>query len=276
MMSSSANCDLPKFDKPPVVETALSVQFETLAAMRSVHFGLFWQHVRDRFPLPEDRHALVPIIERDKEATPSLVQLRFETQENFSVQRLMLANNAQTEMMQIQNDRFIKNWRKTKDDDKYPHYNDYIKPAFEKDFGEFKKFIETEKLGVIKINQCEVTYVNHIIAGEGWESFDEFDKIFSFWKQSSESALLGRAADFGCRTRFPILGNKKEWIGWLHVDVQAALNIADARKMYAMTLTARGMYGAGYDFFDIGRRCIVSSFKNLTTAHMHKIWGIRS
>ena len=31
-------------------------------------------------------------------------------------------------------------------------------------------FLAEEKLGVIKVNQCEVTYVNHIVSGEGWQN----------------------------------------------------------------------------------------------------------
>jgi hypothetical protein len=46
--------------------------------------------------------------------------------------------------------------------------------------------------------------------------------------------------------------------------------------MYAMNLTARGMYGTGIEFFDVGRRWIVKSFEQLTTEHMHAIWRKRN
>jgi hypothetical protein len=42
--------------------------------------------------------------------------------------------------------------------------------------------------------------------------------------------------------------------------------------MYVMDLTARGFAGVGFDFFDIGRRWIVQSFKHLTTPDMRRIW----
>jgi hypothetical protein len=107
--NDSLDCDLPNFDNPPVVETVLSVQFERLPAMRSVHFGLFWQRVRDRFPSTEEHPTLASIVEP---ATPPPVELRFEVQETLLLPRLWLLNSAGTEMMQIQNDRFIKNWRR--------------------------------------------------------------------------------------------------------------------------------------------------------------------
>ena len=56
------------------------------------------------------------------------------------------------------------------------------------------------------------------------------------------------------------------------MDVQPAIRVSDKKPMYAMNLTARGICGQGYDFFDIGHRWIVKSFEHLTTEHMHKIW----
>ena len=82
----------------------------------------------------------------------------------FPLPRLWLLNGSGSEMMQIQNDRFIKNWSKGSANAKYPHYTPVIKPAFERDFNRFKTFVADEKLGAIKVNQCEVTYISHIIA----------------------------------------------------------------------------------------------------------------
>lgn len=271
-MFEYAERDLPDFDNPPVVETVLSVQFEKLAAVRSVHFGLFWQRVRARFPHTEDHPALPHVLEKSAEALLRGVQLRFEAQETLSPQRLWLLNSTGTEMIQIQNDRFIKNWRKNDDQPEYPHYEPVIKPAFEHDYREFQAFLADEGLGETKINQCEVTYVNHIVAGEGWNSWDEIEKVFTFWRQPSAPTYPGRAEDFVFRARFPILGPSEEWIGRLHVDVQPARTIRDNKPMYVMNLTARGIWGNGVDFFDIGRRCVVKSFKQLTTLQMHQVW----
>jgi len=272
-MSDAAERDLPDFDNPPLVETVLSAQFDRLAAMRSVHFGLFWQHVRDEFPNAEEHTPLPPIVERPNDAAPQAVQLHFDPQETLTLPRLWLLNKSGSEIMQIQNDRFIKNWRKGPANAEYPHYKPVLKPAFERHFREFNDFVAEQALGPIKVTQCEVTYVSHIIAGEGWTQRDEIERIFTFWRQPwGDDSYPRSAEDFACRARFPIFGPENEWIGRLHVEVQAALNIADNRPLYAMTLTARGMYGTGIEFFDIGRRWIVKSFEHLTTEHMHVIW----
>jgi uncharacterized protein (TIGR04255 family) len=271
-MSDAPEHDLADFDNPPVVETVLSAQFERITALRTVHLGLFWHRVKGEFPDTQEHPPLPPVFEQAREPVPQAVQLRFETQDTLPLQRLWLLNATGTEMMQIQNDRFIKNWRKTAPDAEYPHYEPAIKPAFERDFKKFQTFLADEKLGEIKVTQCEVTYVSHIVAGEGWSKRDEIEKIFTFWKQPPAHPYPGRAEDFACHARFPILGPDGEWIGRLHVDVQSAVSISDNKPMYALNLTARGMYGTGIEFFDIGRQWIVKSFEHLTTEHMHEIW----
>jgi uncharacterized protein (TIGR04255 family) len=270
-MSDIPEHDLSDFDNPPVVETVLSAQFERLAAMRSVHFGLFWQRVKDEFPNTEEHAALAPVMELADEPVTQ-VQLRFETQQTYPLPRVWLLNSGGSEMIQIQNDRFIKNWRKAAPNAEYPHYTPVIKPAFKRDFERFQAFVADEELGEIKVTQCEVTYVSHIIAGEGWSERDAIDKIFTFWKEPPPHPHLGQAEDIACHARFPILGPNGEWIGRVHLDVQPGISISDNKPMFAMNLTARGMYGSGTDFFDIGRRCIVKSFEHLTTEHMHEIW----
>lgn len=56
------------------------------------------------------------------------------------------------------------------------------------------------------------------------------------------------------------------------MEVQPALRATDNKPMYVMSLTARGLYGVGMDFLDIGRQWIVKSFEQLTTEEMHRIW----
>jgi uncharacterized protein (TIGR04255 family) len=250
------------------VETVLSLQFEKLIAMQAVHLGIFWRKMKDRFPRTEERPVLGSIIERFPEPV-SRGRVQFES---FEAQRLWLLNEAGTEMIQVQKDRFVKNWRKAGEEDEYPRYEPVIKPAFERDFREFQSFVAEEKLGVIKVNQSEVTYVNHIVSGDGWQQFGDIGQIFTFWNQPPEP-VPGNAEDFGIHIRFPILDERQTPIGRLHVDVQPALRAIDNRPMYVMNLTARGQYGTGFEFFDIGRQWIVKSFEQLTTGHMHRIWG---
>lgn len=263
---------LPDFENPPVVETVLSVQFERISEMRAVHFGLFWRKVKDRFPETEERPPLGSVFERFPDALTVGSRVRFEAIEVPELPRLWLHNSDHSELMQLQNDRFIKNWRKQAETDPYPHYEPVIKPAFERDYKEFEGFLAEENLGAIKVNQCEVTYVNHIVSGEGWDKFGDAARIFTFWNGAA-SPYPGLTEDLMAHLRFPITHETGGPLGRLHVDIQPALRASDNRPIYVMNMTARGQFGEGTGFFDIGREWIVKSFEQLTTQSMHRVWG---
>lgn len=257
---------LPSFDNPPVVETVLSAQFEPLTAIHAVHWGLFWHQVRDRFPKTEEKAAVPQAIESFESLQLRIPRLRFEASDSVPPSRLMFINDAGTEMIQLQTDRFIRNWRKVSDRDKYPRY-EQLKPLFENDFAAFKAFLQAESLGAVNVTQCEVTYVNHIVAGDGWTNWTEAAEVFSFLSKSDIPP-----EDCAFVARFPLADTSGKLIGRLYLDVQPALSPTDGKQMYVMNLTARGLLGSGLEFFDLGRKSIVEAFARLTTPRMHQVW----
>jgi hypothetical protein len=262
--------DLPDFENPPVVETVLSVQFDRLPLPRTAHFGLYWGQIRSRFPQSEEQGELPAIIERHPEQPQPAVGMQFQAFDAPPTPRFWFINKEGTELIQIQRDRFIKNWRKTGEKDEYPRYES-VRAGFDHDFEDFSAFLSGNGLGSLRINQCEVTYINHIVAGEGWNTHTDVDKVFRVWRQPAP-VFPGPAEETAIRARFPIF-SKGEFCGRLHLAVQPVRRISDGKPMFLMELTARGQVGSGTEFFDIGRRWIVKSFAELTTEEMHKIWG---
>jgi uncharacterized protein (TIGR04255 family) len=266
---------LPDFDDPPVVETVLSVQFEALPLIRTAHLGLLWNEYQASFPKTEDRPTLDPVVELFPERALERVGLKLQAFDSPPVPRLWFINAPGNEMIQVQNDRFIKNWRKEGDEERYPHYDETIRPNFDRDYRIFVAFLEKNQLGTPRVNQCEVTYVNHILAGVGWERYGELGKIFTFWR-SPDLVPPGPVEDLRLHARFVIPGEAGKPIGRLHVDLQPAVRTSDHHPMYVLHLTARGQAGDGLDFFDIGREWIVQTFKRLTSSSMHAVWRIKS
>jgi uncharacterized protein (TIGR04255 family) len=265
---------LPDFDDPPVVETVLSVQFEPLPLVQTAHLGLLWDEYRPLFPKTEEGPALEPVIEQFPENPAARVGLRFRALESYPVPRIWFTNEMGNEMIQVQNDRFIKNWRKGGERDQYPHYDQTIRPHFDRDFGTFLAFLEKNELGTPRVNQCEVTYVNHILAGQGWDRFGEVDKLFTFWR-SGDLVPPGPPEDLRLHVRFVIRDEEGIPVGRLHVDIQPAVRTSDNHPMYVLHLTARGQIGDGVRFFNTGREWIVATFERLTTISMHQIWRIK-
>jgi uncharacterized protein (TIGR04255 family) len=266
---------LPEFDDPPVVETVLSAQFEPLPTVQTAHLGLLWGEYQTTFPRLGEHPALEPVIEQFPERPAGRMGLRLQTFENPPIPRLSFANEQGNEMIQVQNDRFIKNWRKEGDEEQYPRYEKTIRPHFGRDFDVFLAFLQKNRLGTPRVNQCEVTYVNHIVTGKGWDQYGDIEKIFSFWRPPTGTPP-GPPEDLRLHSRFVIPGDAGRPIGRLHVDLQPAIRIMDNLPMYVLHLTARGQIGDGLAFFDVGREWIVRAFKKLTTEPMHTIWRIRN
>ena len=266
--------DLPDFSNPPVVETVLSVQFDRLPTLGTAHFGLYWNEVRDRFPSTEEHGELPPVFERSPEQPQPVVGIQFQALEAPPTPRFWFVDERGNELLQIQKDRFIKNWRKVGEGDLYPRY-ETVREGFDSDFLGFSRFISRNGFGTIRINQCEVTYINHIVAGVGWNTLDEVDKVFAVWRQPKQK-YPGPAQDLMFRARFPIPDQHGIFAGRLIATVQPVRRVLDGTPMFVFELTARGQIGDGTDFFDLGRNWIVNSFAELTTPEMHRVWGRRN
>ena len=103
---------LPDFDEPPVIETVLGVEFAPLEKWSIPHFGLFWARIKDDYP---HHQALPPIssrIEKFGAETKQPQPPKLELVSEISV-RCWFVNTPKTRLIQVQNDRFVHNWRKT-------------------------------------------------------------------------------------------------------------------------------------------------------------------
>jgi uncharacterized protein (TIGR04255 family) len=180
---------LPKFKRPPVVEVAIAVQFAPPKGLTAAHLGLIWQHYRSRFPRLEQHPPSPNRVERTglRPATQGL-QINFSVGEQI-IPRIWMISENDCELIQVQADRFARNWRRYHDDHLEYATFDQIRPQFVSDFGTFRKVIAELGLGELGVNQCEVTYVNHIRPGDVWTSHSQLDRVFVGW--SSEHLSIG-------------------------------------------------------------------------------------
>jgi len=269
---------LPDFTNPPVIEVALSVQFEPLSGFRTSHFGLLWSDFRRQFPRTEEHPPRPPVIDQFGIRRAPKMDVRVEVA--LPVPQCRFLNDTGTELIQIQQDRFVHNWRKVGAGDEYPRYES-VKRRFEQELGVFRQFLAREDLGELVPNQCEITYVNHIISGAGWERHGELGEVITVWTTRYSDTFLSGPEDIGLRVRYIIPGVDGSPIGRLLVSVDPAYRAEDDRPIYVLLLTARGRpIGQGIEgalgFLDIGREWIVRGFTSLTSPRMHEIWGRRN
>jgi uncharacterized protein (TIGR04255 family) len=266
--------DLPDFRKPPLAETVLSLQFEPVAGMTTAHVGLLWERLRKQLPVIEEHPPLPAIFEKFEPPSPAQVEVTFE--EKPPMPRVWFLNQARSELIQVQADRFIHNWRKMEGLDPYPRYEP-IRDKFRDEVAALEEFLRDEKLGALAVNQCEVTYVNHIEPYSVWERHGEVEKALVMCSRLGSTSFLPEPEDVALRMRFVIPGQNGNPIGRLHAVVQPAWKKSDNSPILILTLTARGApIGEGiegaFSFFNLGRSWIVKGFADLTTPEMQRMW----
>lgn len=270
---------LPNFANPPVSEVILSVQFDALAGFDVRHFGLLWEVFKARFPKVETKPPMEQVLESFDQPVIPRLQIRFL---QVPLPRLWLVSAEGTELLQVQADRFVHNWRKVAVGDAYPRYPS-IKEQFADEMTAFIAWCSENKLPTPQVRQCEVTYINSIATPDASERHTRPERIVNFISSvehptpTAEMESVNLAAHYLLKDARRADSNKP--IGRLHMEMTPAFTASDHSPMYALTLIARGVPASAdvagtLDFMDLGRRAIVETFKNITTPEMHSAWGI--
>lgn len=259
------------FERPPVVETVLGVQFSPIAGWGLPHFGLFWNRIRSEFPKFEVQPPLASQIETF-ELIPPQVLASIEFASGNEARCWYIGADSQ-HLVQVQHDRFLSNWRQGQSTRPYPRYDDFVKPKFVTEWERFVGFLKDEELSTPDVVQCEVTYVNHIPQGEGWESITDWDQVFTSCGSTRHLNFLPSAEAVRFSTRYRIPDDR----GRVHVEAHHAIRISDQKYIIVFTLTARGKPKSTslediLSWFDLGREWIVRGFTDLTSEKMHKQW----
>jgi uncharacterized protein (TIGR04255 family) len=263
---------LPEFERPPVDEMVMGVQFDPLANLRAAHFGLFWTRIQQEYPHTEDQGPLVPTIEPSEilQPSPPSVPIAFAIP---PLSRCWFLNEGKTELIQVQRDRFLRNWRRVKGDEPYPRFS-RLAHDFQRAWHEFLTFTGDQKLGSVKVNQCELTYINYIEKGAGWSELGELHEVFPFLRPREREGLLPspEALSWQARYRLP------EGRGRLHVEMYPVFRGREMRLALSLILTARGSPAEDsperiFAWFDLSHEWIVRAFTELTSPAVHKLWG---
>ncbi len=263
---------LPKFRKPPVVEVALSVQFDELASFTSAHFGVFWSAIRERFPTTEHHPPLVSAMEVFGTTGSGGGTLQIES--GFPVGRCWFVSEDGDQLIQLQPDRFVMNWRKSGTTGQYPSF-EKLKRQFDDELERFRSFASTESLGELAVRQCEVTYVNHLLPDNRSEHARDVDDFLNCWSEQRESSSLPPVESKTLSWQYVMKDD--DGIGRLHVAIQPARSKSDGRKLFVLQLIGRGAplspdLAGAKRFMDAAHRWIVIGFTDITRAESHANW----
>jgi len=255
-----------------VAEAVLGIQFAPLDKMRITDFGLFWQHVKKDFPQVQERDRLVPTVELKGQTIPEVGWRLSNVVELPRVWFVGELPGGGRHFIQLQPDRYLYNWHATGGAAPYPSFENNSRSFFSY-LDTFAKYIADANLGEMQVDQCELTYVNHIGLDKGLDLSEMAAKAFT---------TFGTKAPIpGYSDRFSF--NVSSWLddlnGRLHATLQPAQNMETREIILDFRLTARGAPAGSKgtqlaDWLNQAHYFVIDSFKSLTTPEMHKRWGI--
>jgi uncharacterized protein (TIGR04255 family) len=254
---------LPDYSNPPAVETVLGVRFSPIEGWNLLHYGLLLPKFKDIYPRTELR---TPIGE---------VTVQFSPESNFAnlPVRCWFINPDDTQLIQVQGNCFIRNWRKTEHTPDYFHY-DLIRPLFERDWSTFLQFLSEQGLSAPAVWQCEVTYINHFVRGKDWQDFNDLSYLYPAWKGMEPKGLFSRAEVVS----FALSYSLPDGQGSLQLSSQPGIRKSDGKEIIQLSVTALGKPKSSQkadvmEWLDVGRSAVVLGFAGFTGENAQKAWG---
>ena len=261
----------PQFKNPPVVETALGIQFDELNSFTTTHFGLFFASIRDRYPFPKDQPRLSPIIEPFPHR-PMMPEFKLQMLDARPVERVWYIDAEKgANLIQLQPDRFGFNWRKPNDDAPYPSYSKHSKRCLD-EFGGFRDFCRNQGLGNVNPNLCEVVYVNHIFPLADNTAVSELETVFPGIEWRHSTNWLGSPEGVSLN-RVYVIGKNR---GRLYAEASIATH-RERGDFILLKMVGRVLCGGMQDLADslqLAHDWVVKGFESLTDPKIRKErWG---
>lgn len=268
--------DLPDFDRPPLVEVAIGLQFEALPQIRQGHLGLFWAQIRDKYPNTRDLPPL-PFGREDLEGDGPV--FTFQVTDVPELHRAWFLSDDETMLVQVQSDRLVHNWREVRGEP-YPRF-DTIYATFAERLGQFEAVLRDAQVPALTPQQVEVTYIN-------WIATDSLADFFAPAQPLSLQlqGIAERADDEAMTLRFSVVADDGP-IGRLYVQAapglrrspQPAAPVSAPERGFLMSLSFKAPVPVTpgtsdlEDLMNRGRNAIVRVFTALTKPSWHETWG---
>ncbi len=251
------------YSNPPINEVVIGVHFARLTNLLVPHVGLFWNGIRKEFPACE---TAPPLVGADQQP--------WTDPTGAMLPRVWLVSQDETEVIQLQNDRLLFNWR-VRSSNKYPRFP-AIKRRFLWVYEQWTRFVTSELRSTLVPQLAELSYINVIDKDNGWTSWPELGRLLPDfeWRRSGGRYLQPPMAGV-INLVLPIANSD----GRLTVRVGLANRISDGAEVLRFELqTVKPLTPESAvevsEWFDRARECIVRGFSDLTDEDVQtEIWG---
>ena len=277
--------NFPDYEAPPVVEVVMGIQFPPIVGLTTAHVGLYWAEIREEFNRAQDQPPIPRRIEppgakEEGEDSPIFKQPQasFHVSHHPEWPRIWFESKSGTRLIQLQRDHFLFNWRKMSAGDEYPRYP-ALEEAFLREWAGFRAFLEGQDLPSPKADQLEVTYVNQIKKGEGWDATRDIVELFTNTRWKPRTGFLPEPEYLRWSFKFLLPAGA----GRLHADIMVPVLIPPGNeKAVHFTLTARGRPQGEMDeaqireWFALAREYIVKGFVDFVSEATDSLWGLKT
>ncbi len=269
-MNEAAN--LPQFDNPPVIEVMHGVRFRRVN-FDVTHFGHFHDQLKDRYP----RVQTVPQLPPDREyfGDPRLSGIRFEIPLLAELPRAWFVSSDDTMLVQLQSDRLLLNWRAVPEKGEYPHFV-AISAEFQEVFETLMAFTKANGLGALEIDQCEMSYINHMGKWPRDAVMTPHDWIRG-WSSDLGPEWSGDVEDFTSIARFALKRPDGQQYARVIASVSTVAIPPSLERSLQLDVSVRGNpASADIDgilaFHEMAHDQIVRGFTAITTESAHRQW----
>lgn len=249
------------YENPPIDEIVCGIRFDPIKQLQSGHFGILWQKFRSDFPRTEDHNLVGPVSQED-----------LGSPDKPPLPRVWFIHENENELIQVQRNRFLHNWRKRQSNDEYPGYEKVVE-NFERYLSCFEEFLLEENLENLVPREYELTYIDLIPKGHGWEKSSDLAKVFpNLLSLTRQSVLLNDIRGINWQTIFGLPNN----VGQLIVSIRNAQRVSDNQQLLQVEFTAlsSGSYKPIRGWFNTAHNAITQLFSNLVSDEIQeKFWG---
>ena len=262
------------FARPPVEEVVLSVLFNPLDRLLAPHLGEIWQEFKKNgFAHIVEQPPVAPAVEMP--VSDQGAQLHFSNVPDLA--RIWFIHKTETQIIQVQRDRFMFNWRKTEAHPVYPGFT-AICEKFEDFYSRFGKVIKNMQIGEVTPLQYELTHINQLRHGESWNTLDDIGKIYTLFSHSSQThSFWSGMESVNFQASFPVA----DLHGRLHVSMGNGIKMPEQTHTLQTDFTVRGFPENAEDtmitWFKPARDKIRERFTEMFTEDIQiKEWGRKS
>ncbi len=265
------------YGNAPVVEVAISIQFDPPKGLNIAHLGAYWNTVRDIYPRVESAHPIP--ISHELFGIPAPFSFVMDTTSPEC--RLQMASADDEWMCQVQRDRIVINWRKRNAD--YPRY-EQTSERFRSALSGWVNFLRQNfEATTCNARSWEVVYINRV-EDAAWTTSNDWPKIVP--------GLF--ATGFEGIPNASLTSLNSQWI-WesqsprvrLYVEQKPFRRTPQGASSAFLNFIARGPLGQapqGIDIYDesvweiispaigSGRDMIVNTFHRLISDQARAIW----